>query len=222
MKLCLAFMLMLMPLSISSYDVVIRTQDGEINSVSVPEDQSAAEFMETLHFLFGEGCYCIVDVEGGNYKDFIRKAGLQRNYAVPITESQKKDIAYIVNTLGMASLVKIAKERSSLKKAGDRLELIHPFHFVGTIFMDEQMKCSIHALKSRGWVWSDFFEGINSSMTEESKNNNILPFMHDFAARVGIDVNLISPSLEAGNWKEFVNVLLDKIPRNENNNRYQM
>lgn len=222
MKLCLALMLMLFPLSISSYDVVIRTPDGEINSISVSEDQSVVEFMESMHYLFGDSCYCIVDVVGANYNDFIRKAGLQRNYAVPLTASQKKDIAYIVNTLGMASLVKIAKERSSLKKAGDRLELIHPFHFVGAIFTDEEMKSSIHALKSRGWVWSDFFEGINSSMTEESKNNNILPFMHDFAARVGIDVNLIAPSLEAGNWKEFVNVLLDKVPRNKNNNRYQM
>lgn len=222
MKFCLAFLLMISTLPLSSYEVVIRTPEGDINSVSVSEEQSVVEFLETLRFVFGENSYCIVDVVGANYDDFIRKAGLQRNYSVPLTASQKKDIAYIVNTLGMASLVKIAKERSSLKKAGDRLELIHPFHFVGTIFADEEMKSSIHALKSRGWVWGDFFEGINSSMTEEARNNNILPYMNDFAERLGIDVSLIAPSLEAGNWKEFVNILIEKVPRSKNSNRYQM
>ncbi len=122
----------------------------------------------------------------------------------------------------MSSLVKIAKDRSSIKKAGDRLESLHPFHFLSTIFTDEEMKSSIHAMKSRGWIWSDFFEGINTSMSEEERNNNILPFVDDFAAHVGIDPSLILPSLQSGNYKAFVNILLDKIPRSKNSGRYYM
>lgn len=222
MKFLLALLLTTSTINLIGYEVVIRTPEGAVNTVSVSEEQSVVDFLETLRFVFGENSYCIVDVVGADYDDFIRKAGLQRNYSVPLSPSQKKDIAFIVNTLGMASLVKIAKERSALKKAGDRLELVHPFHFVAAIFMDEEMKSSVHALKSRGWIWGDFFEGINSSMTDEQKNNNIQPFIHDFASRVGIDPSLIIPSLEAGNWKEFVNILIDKIPRNKDNNRYQM
>lgn len=208
--------------ALTAYEVVLKTPDGEFNVVNVPAEEPLSEFLESIRLGYGEETVCIVDVRGDPQQELYRKAVSYRQYEVPLTSSQRKDISYIVNTLGTASLVKIAKERSSLKKAGDRLDQIHPLHFVAAIFSDEEMKSSIQALKNRGWIWSDFFEGINKSMTEEHKNHNVLPYVDDFAARLNLSSSLILPALESGNWKEFVNILIEKVPRSKNTNRYQM
>lgn len=218
----LGFMMLASSMALTAYEVVLKTPDGEFNVINVPEEEPLSDFLESIRLGFGEETFCIVDVRGDPQQEIFLKAVSYRQYEVPLTSSQKKDITYIVNTLGTASLVKIAKERTSLKKAGDRLDQIHPLHFVAAIFSDEEMKSSVQAMKSRGWIWSDFFEGINKSMTEEHRNHNVLPYAEDFAARLNLSVSLILPALESGNWREFVNILIDKVPRSKNTNRYQM
>jgi hypothetical protein len=46
--------------------------------------------------------------------------------------------------------------------------------------------------------------------------------VEDFAKKLNIEEKWIYPSLEKGQWKEFVNILIDKIPREKDPNRYDM
>ncbi len=146
-----------------------------------------------------------------------------RDYDEPVAKQEKKDITYIVTTLGNESLISIGTAKSSLKKAGDRIDHLHPLRFLMTVFTDERLKAGIHAIRDRGgWIWSGFIDGLVGSLNEEGGRKNLLQFVPDFASKVKIDPELILPALQQGKWSDFVNILIDKIPRETDPNRYDM
>jgi hypothetical protein len=146
-----------------------------------------------------------------------------RNYDTAVTKKEKEDILYIMRTLASDSLISIGKKRSSLKSAGDRIDHIHPYRFLITIFTDEELKARIAAIRDRGgWIGDGFFDGITGSLKEEAAGGNLHQFTQDFAGKVKIDIDLISSPLQQGKWKEFVNILIDKIPREIDPKRYDM
>lgn len=151
------------------------------------------------------------------------KAAHWRDYTIPVSKEEKKELAYIIKTLGFESLISIGQKRSALKKAGKEIDHLHPFRFLITVFNDEELKAAIHALRDRGgWVWSGFLDGITESLNDEAKGQNLLQFSSDFALRVKIDHQLILPSLQHGQWNDFLNILIDTIPRQIDPNRYNM
>lgn len=151
------------------------------------------------------------------------KQAAWRDYAVPVARQEKKEMTYIITTLANDSLLSIGTSRSSLKKAGDKIDHLHPLRFLMTIFTDEKLKAGVHAIRDRGgWTWEGFIDGITGSLKAEGGRNNLLPYVSDFAEKVKIDPSLILPSLEKGKWSDFVNLLIDKIPREIDPNRYDM
>jgi hypothetical protein len=148
-----------------------------------------------------------------------------RNYNTPVTAAEKAKIRYILTSLGYSSLLELGKLRSDLKKTGKEVDHIHPLRFLMTIFTDEELKASVHAIRGRaiGWIWSEFSDGVTGSLKMEASRNNLkTEFIQDFAKAVNINVNLIQPLLQQGRWTEFVNTLIDKIPRQNNPGRYNM
>lgn len=147
-----------------------------------------------------------------------------RNYDLPVKKNEKDDISYIITTLAQETLWNIGKShRSSLKNAGERIDHLHPLRFLMTAFTSERLKSGVHAIRDRGgWIWSGFLDGLTGSLNEEAKNDNLYQYVSDFARKVSINVDLILPSLKAKKWEEFINVLIDKIPREIDPNRYDM
>ena len=151
------------------------------------------------------------------------KKPVWRDYSVSVTKQEKKDMAYIITTLANDNLISVGVSKSSLKKAGDRIDHLHPFRFLITVFADEELKAGIHAIRDRGgWIWEGFIDGLTGSIEQEAAGGNLLQFTTDFAKKVKIQPSLIQPSLEKGKWSEFVDVLIDKIPREIDPNRYDM
>ena len=145
-----------------------------------------------------------------------------RSYAAGILASECADITYIVKTMANSSLPKIKIAETSLKKAGDRIDHLHPFYFLSCIFTSEELKVCMRNLQGRAWVWKEFLKGIVTSLEEENGKGNVLPFAADFAKRVKVDVNVIMPILEAGRWERFVDTLIDIVPREGGSDRYNM
>jgi len=151
------------------------------------------------------------------------KKGEKRNYDRVVTSPEKNDLSYILNALARNTWASILSEKSSIKKAGARINHLHPLRFLMTIFTDEQLKADISAVRSRGIIWRNFFEGLEESLKQESQRDNMRSeYIVDFANTVGIGEKLISPSIKDKQWKEFVNILIDKIPRAGNPTRYDM
>lgn len=151
-----------------------------------------------------------------------KSATVIRDYSIPVTKDEKKNISYIVTTLANKSLVKILSLKSSLEKAGDKLQLVHPLRFLMCIFTDEELKVCVHNIMGRSWVWKDFMKSLNDSLEEENKKGNVTDFVMDFSHKVGIDFGLIYPLAQERRWEDFVKMLSAYIPRQGNPDRYDM
>ena len=147
-----------------------------------------------------------------------------RNYNVQLSDSEEKDLHFILKTLALKSLIELAKYKSKLEKAGDRIDHVHPLNFLATVFSDEELKAYMHAIKKRGsFIWDKFINGLTDSLDEEYKSDNLkVEYLQDFSLRVGIDMGLIYPSVENRDWNDLVRQLIVHIPRNEDSQRYDM
>jgi hypothetical protein len=147
-----------------------------------------------------------------------------RNYYTAMSDSELDELYFIMKTLALKSLLELAKFKSKLEKAGDRIDHIHPLNFLAAIFTDEELKAYVHAIKKRdGMVWDKFISGLSNTLDEETKLNNVtMNFVQDFADRLGIDIQLIQQSVDNRKWSEFVKILIVNIPRNSDADRYDM
>lgn len=147
--------------------------------------------------------------------------GRPRDYNAPLTTNEKSDIRYIITTLASKSLISIAKNRSQLEAAGDRIDHIHPLKFLLAVFTDEELKVGIRNIRGRGWVWNDFISGICQSFSTESSIGNLkLDFIQNFAALTKIQTMQIMTQIQNNRWEELVDVLIEIIPRNGDSGRY--
>lgn len=220
------------PQLFSGHPVTLVNALGESLAFEVNDDETFASVMNQIETFFqqesmpenfnneSEGCHLSLAI---NQEHITVQSKSKRNFNKTVEEDQRKDIAYIITTLGNENLLTIGTETPSLKKAGKRIRPLHPFRFLATVFTSEKLKAGIHAIRDRGgWVWSGFIDELVDSLNEENEHKNLLNFTEKFANMVKIDVALIAPSLEQGRWKDFVNILIDKIPRKNNPNEYDM
>ena len=163
----------------------------------------------------------------GNSNDFSYKLAyksatpkLVRNYSAPVTESELKDLRYIILSLANKSYVELLLYSGSLNSAGDRIEHIHPLKFLMTIFSDEEMKIAIRNVKKKKKCWKRWMSETAAHLEEELKNNNLNMFVNDFAAKVQVNSNIISPSINKRKWEQFVNLLITHVPREGDNGRF--
>ena len=217
--------------AISAKEVALLNAEGDcldvyIDSKGQFEDiiDSIGEYFQCLDEIPGQQSNSIFTLMVTNDRVTVRKKAAFRDYYAPVTKQEKKDIHYIVTSLAYDSLISLGASKSSLKKAGDRIEQLHPFKFLSTIFTDEELKAGIHAIRGRtAWVWDEFIGGFVRGFKEETaKKNMIGEYIQDFSSLVGIDPALLLPSIQAGKWKELVNILIDTIPRDNDPNRYNL
>lgn len=211
------FRLLLLTLAFTCYaeEIVVRTTEGELEVVNVEN-----EFIDQIH-QFGKKNEFIVDFKATEPSQPVNVNN--RNFYKDPTAKEIDDMRYILTTLGESSLVKIAKAKSSLKKAGDRIDNVHPLQFLKVIFTDEEMKVCAHAISERSWIRDEFIGGFKKTLEEEANRNNLTPEMiSTFAEKVGIDPNLIFPAINQKEWKDFIYILIDKIPRKTQTDRYNM
>lgn len=212
--------------SLHSQEVVIRSPIGEFLIIDVAPEESFTQVVELLQHHFGDEEFLIdFMVRSSRSSQTIEKKSQapQRNYNQAVTSEEKKDVSFVVNTLGMSSLAKITASQSSIKKAGKRIDHLHPLNFLMTIFSDEEMKASVHAMQGRTWVWSGFIKGVKDSFEIETDRGNVKPeHIQDFAKKLGIKIDLVQGPIEKRQWTQLVSNLIDHIPRNVNANRYNM
>lgn len=200
MRLFLASLIFFLP--VCGEEIVIYTESGAGHYLNVDPQETLGDLLARLNN---------------------KSATLYRDYLLEVTPEEQAQIAFIVNTMGMGSLAKIAKQKSSLKKAGARVDHVHPLRFLQAIFLDGKMKASMQALYGRSWVWSEFLSGLEQSLDEEQAKNNMLPeYSQDFANSLNISFDTIYPMIQQSKWDTLIKFLLKSIPRNEDADRYNM
>lgn len=224
MKILSYLCLILTCFSLEGKELVVRTPEGDSFILHVQPHDNCDEILTLLETHLGESDYFIdfkKTTKVSNYKAV--KQTTPRNYALAVTSKEKEDIAFIVNTLGMSSLLSVAKNKSALKKAGDRIDGIHPLRFLMCVFTDEKMKVSMDAMQKRNWIWDEFVGGLFNSLNQESSRDNMKPeFIADFANTVGIAIDLVNPPITKKQWAVLIKTLIQNIPRKTDSGRYDI
>ncbi len=144
-----------------------------------------------------------------------------RDYYGTVTDSQVKDMCFIVMTLGNEPLLKLKQYKNDLESAGDRLDSVHPLNFWKTIFSDEKTISAMHSIKHRKKVWKSFIKGMGKSLQLAFDANNLKPeYITDFATHLEIDPAAIQPFITKNDWEELAKQLLILVPREGNIDRY--
>jgi hypothetical protein len=217
-------------MEVQGKEILVVPESGDSFVVDVDPDASYPETMEEIHaYLIGINEADPQDEVSLSYMMglpvvAVNKASKKggRNYGSPVTSAEKKEIRYIITSLAKYNWIQLAKEESSLKKAGDKINNVHPFRFLQCIFTDEELKSAIYVVRNKSLVWSDYFNGLKKSMNEEFDVNNLIQFTPDFANNVGVNVNSILPSVQSRQWAALVDTLINTIPRQGNPSRYDM
>jgi hypothetical protein len=150
------------------------------------------------------------------------KTATTRNYNSNVTASEKENIRFIIRSLAKYNWAQLAKEESSLKRAGDKINHVHPLRFLQTVFTDEELKVGIYVIRNKSLVWGEYYDGLKKSLNEESDSNNFLQFLPDFASKVGVNLQAILPFAQTRQWNALIEVLIQSIPRQGNPDRYDM
>ena len=226
LKICLVFF-PFFSLHAHAQQIIVQSPVGESYLFHVDSKESFGKVVESIH-------YCMSDDLSSQYAmEFLsthepmiirlsnKLISAPRSYAQGYTQAEADDIAYIVKTLSNSSLPKIKTSESSLNKAGDRIDHVHPLQFLLCVFNNEEVKVAVRNLVGRSWVWKEFLSGLTDTLAEENGKNNIQPFLNEFAAKLKVDINILLPLQKSGKWDKFVTLLIDSVPRDGNSDRYR-
>ena len=92
-----------------------------------------------------------------------------------------------------------------------------------TAFTDEELKVSVRNIRNKKLVWKSFVSGIGENLSQELHRNNMRyeQVLH-FADTVGVDAELLYPSVKKGKWGDFIAALVKHVPRQGDHKRYDM
>lgn len=208
----------------SATDVVVRTQDGEELVVDVDPRENFFAALENIECLYGMPSRdFVIDYCSAHYDSGLYAKGVNRVYENPIPSKDKKEIAYIVTTLAKSSLPKLLSQKSSLKKAGDRVAHVHPLSFLLAIFTDEELKVGVSVIRGRSFVWSDFYGGLAESFNDEVRKGNVRSDqIIDFSHQLCVDSSHVNGYIAEQRWSDLVDYLITTLPREGNPDRYDM
>lgn len=199
-----------------SEQIWINTSNVSL-ALALDEEESFLDAIENIGTLLAasldeQPSSLLLQSSSQNIKEKSPQKIIIRNYDIQPTEKEKKAISFIVNTLANKSLMKIWKEKSALKKAGEKIHHLHPFRFLQHIFSEEDLKNDLKTIYKRNWVAGEFKKGIYESLADERGKQNLThEHIHDFAATLGINSDLIKPSIARGDWDDFVSTLIKHL-----------
>jgi len=221
--------LMLIPTMPFAKEIILDQGYGE-EVIVISEDQPFSEVVDYLALNFSENDVMPrkiqMDVYLENDRILMKAASnnnTNRDYNAAWSQNDMEDLTFILGTMAKSSLISIATQRSALKRAGERIDHLHPLRFLEMIFSSEELKAYVSAVRNKSFVWKEFLRGLGGSFEDESKNKNLTSEqLKDFSKRTSIDLTPLMPLIKEKKWKEFVNLLVDHVPRGGDTKRYDM
>lgn len=228
--------------SLTCEEVFVRTASGDNVTVDIDPQASFSEVVTQIEsYLYDiepnyDSYYAVAQESNSTRErtgfrfllDYLmgpEKKGHQtsRNYHAGVSKYQGEMISYIVISLATEDWWTLLKDKSSLEKAGDVTDDVHPLNFFAYICKDPDLTGALHSIHERkGKVWDKFYSGFSKSFNEEKANNNLpMQFIEDFANRVRyVDAKAIANYLKKGDYENFIKVLINNVPRSDKYLRY--
>lgn len=214
--------------SLMSKEIIYIDPTGEAYSLPISSSDQFEDVIEDLTLYaqstHGSSLPIALNVMVTEKEVVVKNHKPDRDYHVPVTPQEKKELEFLVTKMAWEKNPKRLWDlESEMNKAGDRIMHLHPLKFLEAICTDDKLCAGLKAIRTRTiLVWPRFLKGSVTTLKEEHKYNNVLPFIEEFAETIGVDVKYLMPHAKKENWDEFVKVVADKVERTGDTKRYDM
>lgn len=208
-------------------ELIITTSTGAEYHFNVSQDDSFLDTLSTLQSLENSSGNLHISLNLTDSQIVAKtkpgKPSNSRDYYKPLSAKDQENITYLLTTLGYQSILKINSKKSNLNKVGEQIEHIHPLLFLKYVFTNDELIAAIHNIRDRAWIWKDFISRILESLSTESSIGNISSDqIHNLAAETKLDPSLIEIPIQAHDWNNLIENLLENVKRSGNPKRYDM
>lgn len=207
------------------FNLASAVEESSPFSIEVDPGEPFLNVIERLRIANGAPCRIDFVVSGQTILADVAPSSNNsvRNYYAAVKGKEKDDMTYILRSLSNYSLIRIAANRSSIEKAGDRLDHIHPLRFLITVFTDEELKVYIRNMYDRSLVWKEFMHWVNDTFSREADSNNLsFEYLQDISLHTKVDPNILLPYVQKRQWSDLIGAMITNVPRANTPNRYNM
>ena len=116
------------------------------------------------------------------------------SFKIQATSNQKKDVAYIVNTLAQHSSFSLLKYKNDLEEAGDRVRSVPPFVFFAIVLTNGSTKANLKKLsQKRGTPYKRFCSGFTKEFQNEATKPCFDKTFDGFCKSTKLDTKKMKP-----------------------------
>jgi len=124
------------------------------------------------------------------------------------TQEHQDQIAYIISTIASNSKVSLLFLQGDLKRAGAKINEVHPLKFLESIFANPALKEQMKEIENDRFKWSGFMDGLVPSLTNQANQGKLLQYLPDFAQRVGNAPEELISYFQSKDWDNLVRYLI--------------
>lgn len=132
-----------------------------------------------------------------------------RDYETRMTDSEKMDLHYILDTLANSSMMTIGFKKKYVEQASSRIAHIHPLRIMIEMLNDPINNVNLHRIRQRSMIWSALSEQYAETLDEENNLGNVMPHLFDFCHELNIAPSYVQAAFEKAAWDEVFELLLE-------------
>lgn len=129
---------------------------------------------------------------------------------IPATAEDRQKISTILITMAENSVFQLLFERKFLERLGQEVHHVHPIRFLGTIFSDPHLVQCMFVIRTSGFKWGGFMDGITERLKGEIKAGNVNLYIPGFAQELGLRAEDIQAYINQRDIEGLVLFLMEK------------
>lgn len=125
-----------------------------------------------------------------------------------ISQEEKDLIRKLLFTMAESSIFELLFEKGKLEKIGERINVVHPVRFLGTVFSDPRLVYCMKEIYKSSFKWDGFSEGFCERMRKEAAAGNLVMYLPGFAKAVKRPLDTIMTYVDVNDFEGLVKYLI--------------
>ena len=118
------------------------------------------------------------------------------------TEADQKIIFDVITTVANKSKAYLLWYESDLREKQVRINHVHPFKFLATIFNSPTLKNCMKDVRKDIFKWPGFLDGLCPSLARESKKGTLAKYLEDFAKEINVKSSDLRAHFNNKDWSK--------------------
>ncbi|ATW15904.1 hypothetical protein [Chlamydia trachomatis] len=132
-----------------------------------------------------------------------------KSYADPMTDSERKDLSFIVSAAADKSSIALAMAQGEIKGALSRIREIHPLALLQALAEDPALIAGMKKMQGRDWVWNIFITELSKVFSQAASLGAFsVADVAAFASTLGLDSGTVTSIVDGERWAELIDVVI--------------